>query len=89
MPPETTPLLGERRSKRSVKAYLQDEVSPEWTDSVLLVGCLATGLLDSAVFNVWSCFVSMQTGKSVNPYKLVVNYNAGCIASSQTLADNR
>jgi hypothetical protein len=33
-------------------------------DWILLLGCFATGLLDSAVFNVWSCFCSMLTGRS-------------------------
>ena len=42
---------------------MQDEVTAVWGDAVLIVGCFTTGLLDSAVFNVWSCFVSMQTGK--------------------------
>ena len=45
------------------KAYMQEEVTAVWGDAVLIVGCFATGLLDSAVFNVWSCFVSMQTGE--------------------------
>lgn len=49
--------------------YLRDEVTASWGDAVLIVGCFATGLLDSAVFNVWSCFVSMQTGehRSMSP----------------------
>ena len=45
---------------------MQEEVTAVWGDAVLIVGCFATGLLDSAVFNVWSCFVSMQTGE---PYE--------------------
>jgi hypothetical protein len=43
--------------------YLPEEVTAEWGDAVLILGCLATGLLDAAVFNVWQCFVSMQTGE--------------------------
>jgi hypothetical protein len=58
------PLL-DTRSKSSWKAYLQEEVTAVWGDAVLIVGCFATGLLDSAVFNVWSCFVSMQTGELI------------------------
>lgn len=50
-------------TSRGWKAYLQEEVTAGWGDAVLIVGCFATGLLDSAVFNVWSCFVSMQTGE--------------------------
>jgi hypothetical protein len=43
-------------------AFLTEDVTAEWGDLVLAGECLATGLLDSAAFNVWSCFVSMQTG---------------------------
>jgi hypothetical protein len=58
--------LSERRSpmKKSWRDYMTEEVTREWTDLILLVGCFATGLLDAAVFNVWQCFVSMQTGNS-------------------------
>jgi hypothetical protein len=59
-------------SKSSWKAYLQEEVTAVWGDAVLIVGCFATGLLDSAVFNVWSCFVSMQTGESIHGYLWVL-----------------
>jgi len=62
---DTTPLLGGRQRKSSIRQYFQDDVSKEWTDIILLIGCLSTGMLDSAVFNVWSCFVSMQTGEWV------------------------
>lgn len=50
------------RHRKSWREYFKEEVATEWSDSVLLLGCLATGILDSAVFNAWSCFVSMQTG---------------------------
>ena len=42
--------------------HLTEDVTEAWSDAVLIVSCFVTGLLDSAVFNVWSCFVSMQTG---------------------------
>jgi Protein of unknown function (DUF1275) len=45
------------------KSFLDEEVTKSWGDAVLLLSCYVTGLLDSAVFNVWSCFVSMQTGE--------------------------
>lgn len=51
-------------SKKSWRDYLTEDISREWTDLILLIGCFATGLLDAAVFNVWQCFVSMQTGES-------------------------
>lgn len=53
-------------TKRTWREYLKEEVTRDWTDLVLLVGCFATGLLDAAVFNVWSCFVSMQTGQYIH-----------------------
>lgn len=46
----------------NVRSYFEQEVSTSWGDLILILGCFVTGLLDSAVFNVWSCFVSMQTG---------------------------
>ncbi|KAF1345578.1 hypothetical protein BDV97DRAFT_338631 [Delphinella strobiligena] len=49
----------------SIKDYLNEEISESWGDLVLILLCFSTGLLDSAVFNVWSCFVSMQTGNTV------------------------
>ena len=54
----------EEPKSRSWADYMRDEVTVSWGDAVLIAGCFATGLLDSAIFNVWSCFVSMQTGKS-------------------------
>jgi hypothetical protein len=44
------------------KHYLAQDVDKSWADAILLVACFISGLVDSAVFNVWSCFVSMQTG---------------------------
>jgi len=49
----------------SLRSFFKEEVTAAWGDAVLIVGCFATGLLDSAVFNTWSCFVSMQTGNTV------------------------
>lgn len=46
----------------SWKKYLVQDVDESWSDVILLVTCFISGLVDSAVFNVWSCFVSMQTG---------------------------
>ena len=55
---------------RSWGSYLREEVTVSWGDAVLIVGCFATGLLDSAVFNVWACFVSMQTGKFISDSRM-------------------
>ncbi|GAB7355448.1 hypothetical protein MBLNU459_g5954t1 [Dothideomycetes sp. NU459] len=48
-----------------LRRYFDQEVVSGWGDLVLIVSCFVTGLLDSAVFNVWSCFVSMQTGNTI------------------------
>ena len=47
----------------SIREHFQAEVTESWGDLILILSCFVTGLLDSAVFNVWSCFVSMQTGQ--------------------------
>jgi Protein of unknown function (DUF1275) len=40
------------------------EIDTKWGD-VVLVGCFfCAGLIDSVAFNIYSCFVSMQTGMS-------------------------
>ena len=44
------------------RKHFSQELSPSWADIMLILHCFVTGLLDAAVFNVWSCFVSMQTG---------------------------
>ncbi|KIX05727.1 uncharacterized protein Z518_03699 [Rhinocladiella mackenziei CBS 650.93] len=49
----------------SWKQYLSEEADESWGDLILIVACFISGLVDSAVFNVWSCFVSMQTGNTV------------------------
>jgi len=50
----------------SMMEHLQADITVAWTDLVLLLLTFTTGLLDSAVFNVWSCFVSMQTGQQAH-----------------------
>jgi hypothetical protein len=44
------------------RKHLAEDANKEWADLILIVTCFISGLVDSAVFNVWSCFVSMQTG---------------------------
>jgi hypothetical protein len=48
------------------RRHLNQDVEESWADLILLVLCLISGIVDSAVFNVWSCFVSMQTGERVS-----------------------
>ena len=52
------------RMKRT-QTYFGEEISTGWGDAVLILMCFTTGLLDSAAFNVWNCFVSMQTGNTI------------------------
>ncbi|KAH0158307.1 DUF1275 domain protein, partial [Aureobasidium melanogenum] len=49
----------------SVRDHFDAELTESWGDSVLIASSFITGLLDSAVFNVWNCFVSMQTGNTL------------------------
>ncbi|KAH7121369.1 hypothetical protein EDB81DRAFT_872752 [Dactylonectria macrodidyma] len=41
------------------------EVDTRWGDVLLLVCFLVAGLVDSAAFNMYGCFVSMQTGNTI------------------------
>ena len=54
---------GKKPSRLSTwRRYLAQDLDESWSDVILLVTCFISGLVDSAVFNTWSCFVSMQTG---------------------------
>ncbi|RDA90290.1 hypothetical protein CP533_1494 [Ophiocordyceps camponoti-saundersi (nom. inval.)] len=59
---ESTPLLGQRKRP---SPRLTEDVSRSWSDVVLLLCYVVTGLLDSASTQVWGAFVSMQTGNTV------------------------
>ena len=53
-----------RRSRMAQwRQYMGQDANKEWADLILIITCFITGIVDSAVFNVWSCFVSMQTGE--------------------------
>ncbi|PGH02036.1 hypothetical protein AJ80_08931 [Polytolypa hystricis UAMH7299] len=56
---------GKRIQLKRVTKYFSKDVDRQWADLILIVACFISGLVDSAVFNVWSCFVSMQTGNTV------------------------
>lgn len=51
-----------RNRLASWRRHLSEEADASWADLILIVACFISGLVDSAVFNVWNCFVSMQTG---------------------------
>lgn len=56
----------------SLRDHFDAELTESWGDSILIASSFITGLLDSAVFNVWNCFVSMQTGEICNPYQTIL-----------------
>lgn len=45
-----------------LKLRMKSEVEPQNTYLFLIGLFFVTGLVDSAAYNIWSCFVSMQTG---------------------------
>jgi hypothetical protein len=45
------------------RQHMAQDVHEDWADVILVVLSFISGMVDSAVFNTWSCFVSMQTGK--------------------------
>jgi len=45
-------------------AHLRTEISIDHADIPVIACCLVSGLCDSSAYNAWTCFVSMQTGKS-------------------------
>lgn len=51
-----------------LRKHFSQDVTQSWGDSILIILCFVTGLVDGAVFNNWSCFVSMQTGMSILTY---------------------
>jgi uncharacterized membrane protein YoaK (UPF0700 family) len=69
---EADPLLpggSPKRSKTRVlsntRRHLNDDVSLERTDLILLYAYFLTGLLDTSATAIWGTFVSMQTGNTV------------------------
>lgn len=45
------------------RRYMAQDVHEDWADVILIILSFISGMVDSAVFNTWSCFVSMQTGE--------------------------
>lgn len=63
---DTEDSSGQKQNRlTAMRRYFDEEIVSDWADMILIVSCFVTGLLDSAVFNVWSCFVSMQTGEQL------------------------
>ncbi|KAJ4316150.1 hypothetical protein N0V84_008006 [Fusarium piperis] len=49
----------------SISRRLTTEIDVRWGDILLLVCFFVAGLVDSAAFNLYGCFVSMQTGNTI------------------------
>ncbi|RGP77953.1 hypothetical protein FLONG3_3910 [Fusarium longipes] len=52
-------------SQSSVQKRFTAEIDTRWADVLLLVCFFIAGLVDSAAFNMYGCFVSMQTGNTI------------------------
>jgi len=60
LPTVSKPLKSSRWGQ--LKKHMNDDVSKNWADLVLLWCYIITGLLDSSATVIWGSFVSMQTG---------------------------
>ncbi|KAJ6265073.1 Candidapepsin-8 [Drechslerella dactyloides] len=50
---------------RRFRRYNAAQVDKRWTSIPVLATSYVSGLTDSAAYNAWSCFISMQTGNTV------------------------
>lgn len=57
--------LKSQHSPLQIRSHWTAEVSTVHADTVLLVYCLISGLVDSTIFNAYGTFVSMQTGNTI------------------------
>lgn len=48
--------------KMGIRRYLNAQIDTKWADLILLACFFCSGLIDSMAFNMYGCFVSMQTG---------------------------
>lgn len=55
--------LGKAETKSQIRQRLDADVDPKWADLILLGCFFCSGLVDSMAFNMYACFVSMQTGQ--------------------------
>lgn len=49
-------------SKSQIQRRLDAQIDTKWADLILLGCFFCSGLIDSMAFNMYACFVSMQTG---------------------------
>jgi Protein of unknown function (DUF1275) len=60
--PTTSKSIAQSFPKR-MKQQMGSDIDLQRTHFILIILFFVTGLVDSAAYNIWSCFVSMQTGR--------------------------
>ncbi|KAH6962235.1 hypothetical protein BKA56DRAFT_736990 [Ilyonectria sp. MPI-CAGE-AT-0026] len=67
VPPSESPEATAKEQARAIGSSQRwtGDVDTRWGDLLLLVCFLVAGLVDSAAFNMYGCFVSMQTGNTI------------------------
>lgn len=55
--------LEKPQTKSQVRQRLDADIDAKWADLILLGCFFCSGLIDSMAFNMYACFVSMQTGQ--------------------------
>ncbi|KAF4442644.1 hypothetical protein F53441_11685 [Fusarium austroafricanum] len=59
------PEAGPKGGSKPVANRFTTEIDTKWGDLLLLICFFVAGLVDSAAFNMYGCFVSMQTGNTI------------------------
>jgi hypothetical protein len=54
-----------------LQSRFTSEVDPKWADGILLGCFFVAGVVDSVVYNKYTCFVSMQTGEQHHTQALI------------------
>ncbi|KAH6622031.1 hypothetical protein C7974DRAFT_414705 [Boeremia exigua] len=57
--------LEKPHAKSQIRQRLDADVDAKWADLILLGCFFCSGLVDSMAFNMYACFVSMQTGNTI------------------------
>lgn len=57
--------LEKPQAKSQIRQRLDADVDARWADLILLGCFFCSGLIDSMAFNMYACFVSMQTGQCI------------------------
>lgn len=57
--------------KKGLAIHFATEIHSDRADVPMIACCFVSGLIDSAAYNAWTCFVSMQTGKPQLPHNRI------------------